>query len=89
MYVVCVQVMTSGMTAMLQARWRRYMKCLNGFFTVLLVVCAFCGSCTFKNDPKQGMKFVKVVAEGEEGSACAIHVVIVYTAHAASDSACY
>ena len=71
LYVLPVlQVMTPRMSGMLRRRWPGYTKCLNGFFTVLLVACAFCGSCTFKNDPKQGFKFVKVAAEGEEGNAC-------------------
>ena len=61
-----VQVMTPSMTGMLMKRWASYTRCLTGFFTVLMVACAYCGSCTFNNDPRGGMKFVKVAAEGRE-----------------------
>lgn len=66
--------MTPAMTDMLHKRWPAYTKCLKGLFTALLVVCAFCGSCTFKNDPKQSLKFVKVAAEGARAVTCVIGV---------------
>ena len=48
---------------MLRNRLRGFMKGTTGFFTTLLIACAFCGVCTFKSNGAQTFKVVRPVGE--------------------------
>lgn len=60
-----LQVLTPAMKRMLKSRLLSMKRSLTGLFTVLMVACAFCGCCTFRNDPGRGMCFKPVAPEGE------------------------
>lgn len=58
-------VLTPSMQSLLRKKLPRFNKAVTAMFTVLMVACAFCGSCTFRSSPKGVHKFVKVEPEGE------------------------
>ena len=58
------QVLTPEMRYLLKRRWKTYHESLQFLFTMLLVACAFCGTCGFKNDVRGGINFKRVLPTG-------------------------
>ena len=52
------------MREQLKKKWAKYTGSFVNLFTVLLLACAFCGRCAFRNDPSRGMAFKKVAPVG-------------------------
>ncbi len=61
----CPEVLTADMKATLGRRAKAFARSTQGLFTVLLVACAFCGTCAFLNEPKGNAKFSRVAPVGE------------------------
>lgn len=58
------EVLTPEMRYLLKRRWKTYHESLQFLFTMLLVACAFCGTCGFKNDVRGGVNFKRVSPTG-------------------------